>query len=107
MREVDSGRNRADLVAWVKFSTAAWTPDNQGLFYSGYDAPPEGLAYTGANYYHKLYYHRLGTPQSVDRLVYERRDHKDWGFAGEVTARLMAINLQQSASTAKPGTRPA
>ncbi len=37
------------------------------------------------NYYQKLYYHRLGTAQEQDLLVYERRDHKDWGFGGTVT----------------------
>jgi prolyl oligopeptidase len=40
---------------------------------------------TAANYFQKLYFHRLGTPQSADRLIYHRDDHKDWGFDGEVT----------------------
>ena len=37
------------------------------------------------NYFHKLYYHRLGTPQAEDQLIYERRDQKEWGFGGNVT----------------------
>src|SRR5215469_13804329 len=40
---------------------------------------------TAANYFQKLYFHRLGTPQSADKLIYHRDDHKDWGFAGDVT----------------------
>ena len=37
------------------------------------------------NYYQKLYYHKLGTPQSEDQLIYKRDDQKEWGFGGEVT----------------------
>jgi prolyl oligopeptidase len=85
VREVDSGRDRPDLVEWVKFSEAAWTTDGRGFFYGRYDEPEEGKEYKGANYYHKLYYHALGTPQSADRLVYERPDQKEWGFDGSVT----------------------
>lgn len=85
VREVESGRDRDDYLQWVKFSTASWSHDNQGFFYSRYDEPKEGLEYKGANYYHKLYYHRLGTPQAEDVLVYERPDQKEWGFHGRVT----------------------
>src|SRR5690606_14503422 len=41
--------------------------------------------YTAANYYHKLYFHKLGTPQSEDQLIYKRDDEKEWGFGGHVT----------------------
>jgi len=44
-----------------------------------------------ANYFQKLYYHRLGTAQSEDKLIYERADNKEMGFAGSVT--MMATNL--------------
>ena len=43
---------------------------------------------TATNYYQKLYFHKLGTPQSEDKLVYERRDEKEWGFDGHVTLEL-------------------
>lgn len=85
VREVDTARDLDDQLQWVKFSGAAWTPDGRGFFYSRYDAPEEGLAYKGANYYHKLYYHCIGTPQAQDELVYERPDQKEWGFGGRVT----------------------
>ncbi|MDQ5850717.1 MAG: S9 family peptidase, partial [Chloroflexota bacterium] len=85
VRAVDSGDDREDHLKWVKFSGASWTHDHQGFFYSRYDEPVEGEAYKGANYFHKLYYHRLGTPQAADELVYERPDHEDWGFHSEVT----------------------
>ncbi len=85
VREVISGEDRPDLVQWVKFSGAAWTHDNAGLFYSRYAAPTAADAYKGANYFHKLYYHRLGTAQTADLLVYERRDQKEWNFSSMVT----------------------
>jgi prolyl oligopeptidase len=85
VREVETGEDLADRVQWVKFSEASWTKDGQGFFYSRYDEPTEENRLKGVNYYHKLYYHRLGTPQSADVLVYHRPDQKEWGFQGEVT----------------------
>lgn len=85
VREVDTGKDLSDKIEWSKFSGASWTPDGKGFYYSRYDAPKEGEELKGANYFQKLYYHKIGTPQSQDRLVYERKDHKDWGFGGEVT----------------------
>ena len=85
VRDVDTGEDTTDHIKWVKFSGASWTPDSQGFFYSRYDEPKEGEKLTGVNYYQKLYYHRLGTSQSDDKLVYERKDEKEWGFDGTVT----------------------
>lgn len=84
VRRVEDGEDLADEIEWVKFSSASWDGKGEGFFYSRYDAP-EGAALKQANYYHKLYYHRLGTDQSEDRLVFERPDQKEWGFNGEVT----------------------
>ncbi len=85
VREVETGKDRPDLVKWVKFSNAAWTHDQKGFFYSRYDEPKEGQELKGANYFQKLYYHTLGKPQSEDQLVYERPDQKEWGFSAGVT----------------------
>jgi len=85
VREVASGRDLSDLVEWTKFSSAAWTHDNAGFFYSRYDAPTTNDPYKEINYFHKLYYHRLGTPQAEDQLIYERPDQKEWNLNGEVT----------------------
>lgn len=85
VREVTTGRDLKDHLRWIKFSGASWTKDGRGFYYSRYDEPPEGAALTGVNYFQKLYYHRVGTPQSEDRLVYHRPDHKEWGFDGYVT----------------------
>jgi len=84
VRCVDDGKDLADKISWVKFSGASWDAENEGFYYSRYDTP-EGAALKQANYFHKLYYHKLGTDQSQDRLVYELVDKKEWGFDGEVT----------------------
>jgi prolyl oligopeptidase len=95
VRSVDSGQDLADTLEWVKFSEASWTKDNRGFFYSRYAEPQEGQELAEANYYHKLYFHRLGDPQSLDRLVYERPDEKEWGFDGHVShdGRYLVISV--------------
>jgi prolyl oligopeptidase len=85
VRDVDSGKDLPDILHWVKFSGASWTTDNKGFFYSRYDEPKGGASLRDANYFHKLYYHRLGTPQSEDKLIYERPDNKELLFGGRVT----------------------
>ncbi len=84
VRDVNTGKDLSDGIKWVKFSGASWTPDNKGFFYSRYDEPT-GDTLKGTNYFQKLYYHRLGTPQSQDMLIYERPDQKEWLFGGNVT----------------------
>ena len=95
VRDLDAGKDLDDTIEWVKFSGASWTPDGKGFFYSRYDAPKEGAALTGANYFQKVYYHRLGTPQSADTLVVENPAEKEWGFNVDVTddGRLALINV--------------
>jgi prolyl oligopeptidase len=84
VRDIESGVDLPEHLKWVKFSGASWTKDSLGFYYSGYDAP-QGDALAEVNYYQKLYYHQVGTPQSQDRLVYDRPDQKEWGFAAGVT----------------------
>ncbi|MBD2482428.1 prolyl oligopeptidase family protein [Planktothrix sp. FACHB-1365] len=83
--DINTQENLSDHLKWVKFSGASWTHDHQGFFYSRYDEPQEGKPLEETNYFQKLYYHRLGTPQSEDALIYERPDHKEWGFNGFLT----------------------
>lgn len=82
--EIESGKVLDDELNWVKFSGAEWTPDSRGFFYARYPEPKEG-AFTALNTNMKVYYHRVGTPQSADVLVYERPDHPDWGFQQSVS----------------------
>jgi prolyl oligopeptidase len=84
VRDVDTGKDLPDLIKWVKFSDASWTKDGKGFYYSRYDEP-KGTALRDTNYFQKLYYHKLGTAQSEDKLIYERPDNKELGFGGAVT----------------------
>ena len=85
VRDIDSGKDIEDVIKWVKFSRTAWLRDGSGFFYSRYDEPKEATKLADVNYFQKLYFHKLGTPQSADVLAYERPDHKDWGFNADVT----------------------
>jgi prolyl oligopeptidase len=85
VRDVDTGKDLEDHIQWVKFSSTAWTHDGKGFFYSRYDAPKEATKLADVNYFQKLYFHKLGTPQSADVLVYDRPDQKEWGFGGNTT----------------------
>jgi prolyl oligopeptidase len=85
VRDVDTGKDLPDLLKWAKFSGASWTKDGKGFFYCRYDEPKADSSLRDANYFHKLYYHRLGTPQSDDKLIYERPDNKELLFGGDVT----------------------
>ena len=58
-----------DTLMDVKFSGLAWK-GNGGFYYSSYDKPKEGSQLSGMTQYHKLFYHKLGTPQSADHLVF-------------------------------------
>ncbi len=96
VRDIETGKDLADDLKWVKFSGASWTRDSQGFFYSRYDAPKEPTL-RGTNYFQKLYFHRIGTPQSADRLIYERPDQKTWMFGGGVTddGKYLVIDVRQ------------
>lgn len=85
VRDVDTGTDLEDLVQWVKFSGASWAKDGSGFYYSRYDAPKGGEELQQANYFQKLFFHKLGTGQTDDTLIYERPDEKEWGFDGSVS----------------------
>jgi prolyl oligopeptidase len=101
VRDIESGQDLPDLIKWVKSSGAAWTKDGKGFFYSRYDEPSGTNVLKGVNYFHKLYYHHLGTAQSDDELVYHRPDQKEWGFSGDVTddGRYLVIHVWQGTDT--------
>jgi prolyl oligopeptidase len=71
--EVASKKELPDILKWVKFSGAAWWKN--GFFYSGYDKPAEGKELTAKNEFQKVFYHKLGDPQTSDVLVYEDKAH--------------------------------
>ena len=61
-----------DHIEWAKFTSAAWQGD--GFYYNAYPVPEAGKEFSNANEYHTVYYHRLGTPQSEDKVIFRNPD---------------------------------
>jgi prolyl oligopeptidase len=98
VRDVTTGEDLPDIVEWSKFSGAAWLKDGSGFFYQGYDAP-EAEALKAANYFHKVFFHKLGTSQSEDKLVFDRPDDKELNLGAHVTDDGRYLVLYQSKGT--------
>jgi prolyl oligopeptidase len=99
--DVGTGKETGDLLKWVKFSDAAWTADGKGFYYSRYDAPKPGTEFEAIVKNQKLFYHRLGTPQSEDLLVYERPDDPELGFGASVSddGRYLVVGVWKGTDT--------
>ena len=85
VRDIGSGKDLMDEVRWMRFSNISWTNDNKGFYYSRYPEPPKNKVLEAALSGQTLYYHRIGTPQSQDTLIYERKDLPSWIINGDVT----------------------
>ncbi|WP_157190050.1 prolyl oligopeptidase family serine peptidase [Novosphingobium sp. Rr 2-17] len=82
--DVKTGEPLADEIRWAKFTGLAWVGE-QGFLYSRFPAPDENAAFQGRNYNQAVYFHRLGTAQDTDELVYATPDHPDYGHTAQVT----------------------
>lgn len=99
-------------MKWIKHSSVAWTHDNLGFFYCKYDAP-ESLKKnnaeqnagkeTDANRNQKVYYHKLGTPQKDDVLIYEDPKNPKHSYSVGVTHDGKYLLMGTKASTDKKG----
>lgn len=96
VRDVATAQDTTDLVEWIKFSGVAWSADNKGFYYSRYEAPTKGAELEAVNEGQKLYYHRVGTAQSEDRLVYANAEQPKWGYAPQVThdGRYLVVTVE-------------
>jgi prolyl oligopeptidase len=83
--DVATGQPTGDEVRWVKFSNLDWAKDGSGFFYSRFPEPAAAAQFQSTNENHVIYFHRLGTPQSVDRLVYATPDRPRLSNNGEVS----------------------
>lgn len=84
LRNLDTGDKLDDVLRWCKFTSIAWTPDHAGFYYARYPSPEE-MPDAPPSTHQRVYYHRLGTPQSEDALIYARPDAPELGFQPEVT----------------------
>ena len=104
VRDVATGVDLPDQVRWSKFSSAAWLHDNSGFFYAGYGLPtpppeqdttsepasPEqtehdAASLTATNHFHKVFFHKLGTPQTEDQVIFDRPDDPELNVGASVT----------------------
>ncbi len=103
VRDVTTGNDLPDVVEWSKFSGASWLKDGSGFFYARYDAPAadasEAEALKTANYFHKVFFHKLGTPQSEDKLIFDRADDGELNLGAQVTDDGRYLVLHQSKGT--------
>lgn len=83
--DVETGKDLPDSVEWVKFSNLDWAKDGSGFFYSRFPQPASGGKFQALNENQQVYFHRLGTPQSDDRLVYRTPDRPRLNHIAEVS----------------------
>lgn len=83
--KADTGQLLPDVLKWIKLCCAAWTADGKGFFYPRLPPPAEGTEYQVTMRDQKIYYHRLGTLQSADPLVWEAPEQTDQIAFPEVT----------------------
>ena len=77
--DIETGEVLEDEIKWAKFSGASWENDDSGFFYQKYDEP-KGELLKEVNESPKLMFHKIGTDQSEDYVVYENPDQPRWGW---------------------------
>jgi prolyl oligopeptidase len=85
IRDLASGKDLADTVHWVKASWISWTSDSKGFFYSRFPEPKSGQVLTAEAIGQQLFYHRIATLQSEDKLFYDLKDYPGWYVGGTVS----------------------
>ncbi|MFP6763929.1 MAG: prolyl oligopeptidase family serine peptidase, partial [Planctomycetaceae bacterium] len=85
VRDIATGKDLDDELNWVKFNSPDWTKDGSGFFYARYPEPGEDAEFQALNLNMKVYYHRVGSSQDRDVLVYENPAEPSWGYQAEVT----------------------
>lgn len=90
----NDGKPLGDHIEWAKFTSAEWHGD--GFYYSAYDAPEKGKEFSNMNENHKIFYHKIGTPQSADVLVYENKKYPKRFYTASVSDDETTIFLFES-----------
>lgn len=97
--DLSAGKKMRDKIQWIKFSGLSWNGDD-GFYYSRYPTPDESSKLSKQNQHHKLYYHKLGTLQKDDVLVYEDVKYPLRSIRGALTksGRFLVINVSEGTS---------
>ena len=83
--EVDGGALLDDELDWLKFTGLSWAKDGSGFYYSRYPETSDEEKFQSLNANHAVYFHRLGTTQDEDALVFNQPENPEWGYAASVT----------------------
>ncbi len=84
--DVATGKTVGEELKWLKFGGGVdWAKDGSGFYYSRFPAPPPGETFQQQSLNQKVYFHKLGTPQSADRLVYATPEHPEYGHYASIT----------------------
>ena len=83
--EVDSGKVLDDELDWLKFTGLSWAGDGSGFYYSRYPETAEEEKFQSLNMNQAVYFHRVGTTQDEDVLVFANPDNPEWGYSANVT----------------------
>ncbi|MCG8451289.1 MAG: prolyl oligopeptidase family serine peptidase [Pirellulales bacterium] len=78
--EIETGRQLEEELLWTRWGNIVWNADSTGFFYTRYPEPEEGQKFQSSVVNPMIYFHRLGTTQDQDELVYQRPDHPTWSF---------------------------
>jgi prolyl oligopeptidase len=95
--DTKTGAVLSDEIKWAKFTGISWVGD--GFLYSRFAAPQEGAAFQQLNYNQTVYFHKIGTPQSADEVVYATPDRPELGHGAEVTQDGKWVVITSSAGT--------
>src|SRR3954452_11675376 len=85
VRAVKTGKDTADVIKWVKFSGLSWAKDGSGFYYSRFPEPKGGGTYQSLNEDQDVYFHKLGTKQSADRLMYATPKRPELNHGAQVS----------------------
>ncbi len=115
VKQVESAKDMEDELQWVKFSGASWYKD--GFFYSRYPTPEKGTELSAKNEFHQVWYHKLGTPQASDKLIFEDKSNPLRYYGAQVTEDEKYLFIYVSMGTygteiwyqdlSKPASKPA
>lgn len=83
--KVDTAEVLDDELEWLKFTGLSWAPDGSGFYYSRYPETSEEEKFQALNMNQAVYFHRLGTEQSEDELVYTDPENPEWGYSASVS----------------------
>lgn len=94
---IETGEKLDDHIKWVKFSIIAWK--DYGFYYSTYDPPEEGEELSDKNEYHKVYYHKIGTLQKDDKLIFENKKYPLRNYVAYITEDEKYLFISESETT--------